>query len=234
MARPWRIALTAAIPLVLASVFVRLGWWQLDRLAERRAFNQLLGERMVAQPVSIQQVSRDTSAGHYRRVTAAGRLDYSRQIIYAGRSRHGSPGVYLITPMRIAGTDSLLLVNRGWVYSPDAGQVEESRWVERDSAEVTGYLETLAAGDAPPNARYPNRLHLLQRTAIERLVGRAVLPYVVVRTDTATTAVAADSIPARLELPALDEGPHLSYAFQWFAFATIAVVGGIFLVRTQR
>jgi cytochrome oxidase assembly protein ShyY1 len=33
----------------------------------------------------------------------------------------------------------------------------------------------------------------------------------------------------------LDDGPHLSYAIQWFAFATIAVVGaGIVVARTRR
>ena len=33
--------------------------------------------------------------------------------------------------------------------------------------------------------------------------------------------------------PAFDEGAHLSYAIQWFAFATIALVGG-FLFRFRR
>jgi surfeit locus 1 family protein len=38
--------------------------------------------------------------------------------------------------------------------------------------------------------------------------------------------------PRRLEPPALNDGPHLSYAVQWFAFATIAIVGGtIFAFR---
>jgi surfeit locus 1 family protein len=41
--------------------------------------------------------------------------------------------------------------------------------------------------------------------------------------------------PIRLAPPALDDGPHLSYAVQWFSFATIAVVGGILLtVRGTR
>jgi surfeit locus 1 family protein len=33
--------------------------------------------------------------------------------------------------------------------------------------------------------------------------------------------------------PELTEGPHLSYAFQWFAFATIAAVGYVILVRRE-
>ena len=40
-----------------------------------------------------------------------------------------------------------------------------------------------------------------------------------------------DSIPARLALPVLDNGPHLNYAIQWFAFAIIAVAGAIVVAR---
>ena len=34
-------------------------------------------------------------------------------------------------------------------------------------------------------------------------------------------------------LPELTEGPHLNYAIQWFAFATIAAVGYVILVRRE-
>jgi surfeit locus 1 family protein len=32
------------------------------------------------------------------------------------------------------------------------------------------------------------------------------------------------AFPRRLEPPALDDGPHLSYAIQWFSFALIALI----------
>ena len=32
-------------------------------------------------------------------------------------------------------------------------------------------------------------------------------------------------------LPDLDEGPHLSYAFQWFIFAAIGAVGYVMILR---
>ena len=39
---------------------------------------------------------------------------------------------------------------------------------------------------------------------------------------------------ARLTIPALDEGPHLNYAIQWFGFAAVALVGAGFVVRQAR
>ena len=47
-----------------------------------------------------------------------------------GRTRSGSPGVHILTPLRIPESDTALLVNRGWVYSPDARTVDLTRWRE--------------------------------------------------------------------------------------------------------
>jgi cytochrome oxidase assembly protein ShyY1 len=37
-----------------------------------------------------------------------------------------------------------------------------------------------------------------------------------------------------LELPAMDDGPHLSYAIQWFTFAAIALYGALYLLWLER
>ena len=39
--------------------------------------------------------------------------------------------------------------------------------------------------------------------------------------------------PAVLPEPVLDEGPHLSYAIQWFIFTTIAIVGYPLILRRK-
>jgi surfeit locus 1 family protein len=44
----------------------------------------------------------------------------------------------------------------------------------------------------------------------------------------------APATPVRLDPPFLDEGPHRGYAIQWFAFATIAVVGSVAVVIQER
>jgi surfeit locus 1 family protein len=52
-----------------------------------------------------------------------------------------------------------------------------------------------------------------------------VSPLYLVATDADTTKPVVERV-VRLPPPALDEGPHLSYAIQWFAFAAIALIGG--------
>lgn len=46
--------------------------------------------------------------------------------------------------------------------------------------------------------------------------------------DTVTRDVA---LPARVPPPSQGEGPHLSYAWQWFGFAAVFVVGFLAFAR---
>jgi surfeit locus 1 family protein len=171
----------------------------------------------------------DTGQGHYRRVSASGTLLYDREVVYAGRSHDGSPGVDLLTPMRIAGRDTVVLVNRGWAYSSDAASIANARWKEADSMQVAGYAETFAGKERAVTER---RVHALDREAIEKLVGLPVAPYILVETQEG--GARADTVPVRLAVPALSEGSHQSYAIQWFSFAAIAIVGGVALSRRSR
>jgi cytochrome oxidase assembly protein ShyY1 len=41
-------------------------------------------------------------------------------------------------------------------------------------------------------------------------------------------------LPVPVPLPELSEGPHLSYAIQWFSFAAIALAGAAILVRREK
>ena len=232
--------LTLGIPLASAALFARLGVWQLARLSERRSFNRTLAARLEAAPVAMRSLGSDTSLGHYRRVSASGVFLYDREIVYAGRAHDGSPGVDLLTPLALSGTDTVVLVNRGWAYSPDAQTLEPARWREQDSATVFGYAETFggrrrAGGTGRPAATgRPQTLtvHELEHGTIEAAVGHPVARYVLVQTS--DSAPRPGVVPARLNFPALGEGSHRGYAVQWFSFALIATVGGVVLLRKQR
>ena len=172
---------------------------------------------------------------------AIGVLHYDREVAWAPRMRHGSPGVNFLTALSLPGRDTMVLVDRGWAYSADAKSVQLARWHEHDTVSVTGYVETWAQDcAAAPGAPLPitcgdSATHLLRkldRRAAERMLGVPVAPYLIMQTS--DSALRADSVPVRVEEPELDEGPHRGYAFQWFGFATIAFVGGIALAYSER
>jgi surfeit locus 1 family protein len=56
----------------------------------------------------------------------------------------------------------------------------------------------------------------------------AILPYLVVLIDSVEKG---ENIPPRVDVPPLDEGPHKSYAIQWFSFAAISIFGVFFYLR---
>jgi surfeit locus 1 family protein len=223
------------VPIIAAAVFAlvcaRLGVWQLDRLHERQAFNARLHERLAASPVAITALSPDTAAGHYQRVVARGWFDYPGQVTLAARTSQGSPGVHLLTPLRLD-DGRTVMVNRGWVYSPDGKTVDRAKWRERegDTVTVTGYAETWAGREVAPLPAVQRVVRTLDSAAVAQLVGAPVLPYYVAQTSDSTRG---PDRPVRLGEPILDDGSHLSYAVQWFSFALIALIGGSLLVREE-
>lgn len=222
------------VAVLVAAACVRLGVWQLSRLAERRAVNATTRAGLRAAPVSLDALPADTGARHYRRVRVEGRPDYGREIVLVTRSRAGSPGVHLVTPVRVAGRDTAVLVNRGWVYSPDGTAIEAERWRDADTLAVDGWVELPSRRPGPARlVTTPRAYRWLDPVAVEREIGYPVTPYYVVLPPTPGETPAFDR-PARLDFPALDEGPHKSYAVQWFSFALVALVGAGAFVRAER
>jgi surfeit locus 1 family protein len=136
-----------------------------------------------------------------------------------------------VTPVQIAGSDTAVLVDRGWVYSPDGATVDRKRWRESDSARIEGYVERLAPDAGTTSASSdPRIVRRVSQSEISSKVPYPVAPFYVV----ATGDSADGPHPARHTLPALDEGPHRSYAIQWFSFAAIAIVGAGLVAQRDR
>jgi len=227
----------AAVSLAITAACASLGFWQLARLDSRRDFNQILARRLAVPPVEVSRLPADTANARYRRATIAGTYDYANEFVLMSRTRQGSPGVNIVTPVRIAGSDTAVLVNRGWVYAPDAMTVDLRKWREKDSVAGIGYVATFPPprdGNAASPSR-PNAYRWLDYRVLKNRLPFPIAPYhLVLAAD--TTPVPRDlpqSNPPRLPAPMMDQGPHLSYAFQWFSFATISIIGTYLLLRRK-
>jgi surfeit locus 1 family protein len=199
------------VAILVATVCVLLGRWQLNRLAQRRARNAVLAARLALPPLPVRRDITADSA-RQRRVVAQGIYDFSAERTWPGRSFQGTPGVALVTPLRLA-DGSTVLVDRGWVPSPDAFHVDHTLYREPDTATVTGLalIPPRGRGDVDVN-------------------GGGFLPFVI----QVEGPDPSRGLPRRWPPPAFDDGPHLSYAIQWFSFALIALVGTAVLIRKGR
>ncbi|HUF35817.1 MAG TPA: SURF1 family protein [Gemmatimonadales bacterium] len=211
-----------------AAVCLRLGYWQVGRLRDRRAENRAAAEARAAPPVRL--------PGHlapaemaYRRVEAVGRYDHAQEIVLRGAALHGLPGVAVVTPLRLPGSDTALLVMRGFVPSPDAATVELDSLEEAGERHVAGIALPIGAAES----RLLERKGRVTWGRLDTARVRERLPYpvfpVVVRQS---PNPALPGLPRRMEPPPLDDGPHLTYAIQWFLFAGMAVsFAGVVLAR---
>jgi surfeit locus 1 family protein len=227
-----RVVVFAVISLALAALFIKLGFWQLDRLQWRRALNAEVASHLSAPPVPIAELPRDSAAMRFRRVQLRGVLDYANEIVLTQRIRGGSPGVNLITPLRVPGTDTAYLINRGWVYSPDGKNIDQARWHETDTVDVLAFaLPAPTPDSAAAGLTSPKLMRALDVEAAQK-----GMPYPLARLqlvqlgDTAPKA----NVPPRLIPPPPSEGSHKSYALQWFSFAAIAVIGAVLFAYNDR
>jgi len=226
-----RLRIFVLFAVMSAAVFVRLGIWQLHRRAERREQNAVVVARQREAERDVGSVPfDDTMALRFRRVLVGGTPDYAHELILAARSHNGAPGVNLLTPVRIAGHDTAVLVNRGWVYAPDGATIDEARFREHDSVFV-GFVEEFPSATGTSYTGKPSVLARLGRATAAKAVPYPLALFYVVALGDSTGA--ADR-PARLTVPPLDEGPHMSYAIQWFSFAAIALAGAGFVVKQAR
>lgn len=235
---PAGIVGTIVVAIVVAGC-IRLGFWQLSRLEQRRELNAGIAARLEQQPIGDVARLPDTTGLVYRITTARGRFDNERYIVLPGRSHQGVPGVYLIMPLRLANRMDAVLVHRGWVPSPDAATIDAAAFADRDSAMVRGLVlpfpgsaQSLAPRDAVPR---DTAFRHVWFTVDERAL-RAQFPYPLLSVMIQQLPAAADTAryPVRIGPPPLDEGPHLGYAVQWFAFALIGIIGWFALVLRSR
>ena len=203
--------LTLAIGAVLVAVAcVGLGVWQIQRLGQRRARNALVAARLALPPLELPAIAVPLDSVRQRRVRAYGVYDFSAEQTWPGRSFQGTPGVALVTPLRLA-DGSAVLVDRGWVPSPDAYHVDQTQYREPDTATVIGLALI------PPRGRGD-------------VDTKGYLPFVIQQEEQDPRR----GLPRRWPQPVLDDGPHLSYAIQWFSFAVIVLVGTAALLRSRK
>ncbi len=224
-----------ALFVIVAAACVRLGFWQLDRLAQRRALNARIEARMAAAPIPLVGPITNAADLEFRAVTAQGVFDPTHSVALADRSLNDEPGVHLVTPLRLGGSDQAVLVDRGWITAEDAARAAWTKYDVTGTVEVAGIARLsrpepgwsiLADPTRGPGAPPLDSWRLLNIEGIQTQVPYPLLPVAIEMTGARQAGVPVPD-------PDIDltDGPHLSYAIQWFSFAAIALIGGGLWIR---
>ena len=221
--------LSHLLVVIVAVTCVALGQWQLDRLAQVRANNALLEERLQAAPADLAalvgQRPVDDEALEFRRVTATGVFRPDEEVLQRGAQHQSQQGFSVLTPLELD-DGGVVLVRRGFVPTElDTPPVAQAA-PPTGTVTVAGILERPVPQPGfgpqdPPDGRLERVFHT-DTGRLDRQVDGELYPMVLrVQTD---EAVAFDTLPVPPPPPMLDEANHFSYAMQWHSFAALALI----------
>lgn len=210
-----------------------LGVWQLDRLEQRRAFNQFIASRWDQEPFDLTagNLPGDIKELEYRRVALSGEFDYANQVVLKNQNLNNMPGVNLVTPMRLD-DGRAVLVARGWVPYSESTPAFWPQFEEPAGATIVGMLQesqTMAGAKLAEGAQ--TEWFRIDIDAIQRQMPYELLPVFV--TQLPEPGRAYTDLPHRKVPFTIEEGNHFSYAIQWFMFAAILGIGYIQFMAYQ-
>jgi len=227
-----QVAILGALVLaVLLPLFISLGLWQWRKAEAKTALQLELDARSHDAAIAMPTTPADADALRHRRVVLRGSYDASHQVLIDNRLHQEQAGYHVITPLRLAGSDMHVLVNRGWLPAPADHRILPVAEVPAGPVELTGIA-------LMPAKRFFNLAPqpttgweaVWQNLDIERF--RSTVPYplqpVIIQLDPEAPGGYVRDWPR----PDERADRHRSYALQWFGFAASSLgIWGYLLMR---
>ncbi|MBU4214801.1 MAG: SURF1 family protein [Actinobacteria bacterium] len=227
MSRWRRPAAIVLVGMLVATTCVLLGRWQWHRHVVRDAEIATVERNWQAATVPIGTVLPPGGvlrpADQWRTVTLTGRYEASATVLLRGRTVDGHGVFHVLVPF-IGPGGTVLVVDRGWV---DVGATPD----------VSAPVPDPPSGTVTLSARLVLAEPSSDRSVPAGQVRSIAIADVLAATGTRVSGQAYDAVGrpvtespsgeplGALPDPSLDPGSHLSYAFQWWAFAAMALAG---------
>ena len=229
--RVWGLRFWLITAAAVAGILVTasLGRWQLSRAAQKQTLQSLQDQRAALPPLDNRQLHAQALSGAYiakevthRAVALHGRWVPESTVYLDNRQMQGRPGFFVATPLRLEGSDGVVLVQRGWV--PRNFQDREAL----PPVQTAPGVVQLAGRIAPP----PSRLYEFQSAESSQGSSR-------IRQNLDLAAFRTETGLALMDLTVLQTGPasegmqrdwpvigagvdkHYGYAFQWFGLSSL-------------
>ncbi len=199
---------------------IALGFWQLGRADTKQALQSLMDDFAKQPPLAIGAGELKTEVVLLRRVEARGRFEPRHVVYIDNRHYKHQPGYHVYMPLRLTGSEKVVLVNRGWI----AAGAERNRapLVKTPDGDVS-----VRGTAVPPSERFLELSskvaegNVWQNMVLERYRQATKLdvqPFIIQQTEqaeqTPDDGLIRDWPPVDLK-----RNTHLAYAVQWFALA---------------
>ncbi len=213
------------LALAACAVTVSLGQWQTGRAAEKRDLAARFGQAERAAPVPVPAVAATSEALAFKRLSAKGEFVPGFTLLLDNKVYRGRPGYFVVTPLRLAGSELHVLVNRGWIAA--GARREDIPQIVTPPGEIV--VDGIGQAHAPrafsPGGGHPPG-RVWQNVGLEEFAqwsGLRLQPVFLKQHSRSADGLVRD-------WPKADFGieKHTSYAIQWYLFALVAAV--LFLV----
>jgi len=209
--------------LVLLPALVGLGLWQVDRAGQKQRLQQEYDQGLGAPPIAIGTAVVKVADVRFRHVTTRGRYEPAFEILLDNRVHQGKAGYHVLTPLRITGSETRVLVNRGWVGVGSDRRERPPTPAPATEVEIQGVAVLppragFRIGPAFPEGEgWPSVWQYLEMDTYARRVDVPVQPFVIL--------LEPDSPAGGFvrHWARLDAGiaTHQGYALTWFSLAAV-------------
>ena len=220
-------------------LMINLGLWQFDRYQERLDFNEIVSARIEAQPQDLNELLLEIETGtktaneaEWLNVFASGEYLDEQTVNAVNRSQGGFSGVDPLTPMRIAGGNQLVLVNRGFIAQ--SAQNQESAPAPVGAVEIFGRVRV---SEVRKTGGLSDPADGLLKEVINIDLNRLGQQIQDLNTEIFIEVLKSNPADSMLLVPIADpilsSGSHLSYTAQWFIFSVFVAAGWVVVVRRK-
>tara|TARA_B100000035_G_scaffold210907_1_gene180544 strand:+ start:13929 stop:14666 length:738 start_codon:yes stop_codon:yes gene_type:complete len=214
--------------LIVFSILVKLGFWQLERADQKKNLNESYKLRQAEDVVHLNTHNNisDKELLLWRRVSLNGSFYKEKNLIVDNQIFRHEAGFNVLTPFKIDGTGMTILINRGWHKNLiNREQVPVINNVD-DIYQIKGYAVKIPV---PGINLGGNNIEIInsslarfQRINIDEIndfYQANFLPYMIY-----LEPLIDDEYTSNFKLPVPDSEKNYGYAFQWFAFAITLLI----------
>ena len=235
--------LSSIIFLLFLSLFLSLGFWQLDRANEKENIIKLYEERQSSDIVTLNYVGKNTIKDkYYRNYKIKGRY-INKTFLIDNKIKDKQPGFNVISLFQISSSKEIILVDRGWIKMKGQRQNIEKNFkflnnenIEKDVQEINGYIypreKSYTIGSISTNKSWPRLLQAINFNEIKSTIkeNELFVQGIVFRLSANNNF----GFKRDWKIVFMDSTKHLGYAFQWFSMALALVILTIlFFVRMK-
>jgi surfeit locus 1 family protein len=218
-----RFALITLATILGMATTVSLGRWQLDRAAQKQALQASMDAQSSKHLVddALLLSTTDSLRLVHQHAVLRGQWLADQTVYLDNRQMHDKVGFFAVTPLRLEGSQTLVLVQRGWV---------QRNFEQRDQVpaiQTPAGTVAIEGRMAPPPGKLfelgtPSVTAIRQNLDTKQLqnqLGQPVLPVLLVQTGAPSEGLLRDWPAVNLGLE-----KHYGYALQWFGMAALMAV----------